>query len=101
VDDRFSHAVRKRPASGDFRVQGDFGGTVEEVTPSRSVRDFGGSVLAAVSRPWLYARVDLVETDRGPVLMELELIEPDLFLTPAAAARLAAALLARAGKAAA
>jgi hypothetical protein len=45
--------------------------------------------------------VDLVETDRGPVLMELELIEPDLFLTPAAAARLAAALLARAGKAAA
>ena len=86
VDGGFSHAVRKRPASGDFRVQGDFGGTVEEVTPSRSVRDFGGSVLAAVSRRWLYARVDLVETDRGPVLMELELIEPDLFLTPAAAA---------------
>jgi len=45
--------------------------------------------------------VDLVETDRGPVLMELELIEPDLFLTPAAAARQAAALLARAGEAAA
>jgi glutathione synthase/RimK-type ligase-like ATP-grasp enzyme len=101
VDGGFSHAVRKRPAGGDFRVQGDFGGTVEEVTPSRSIRDFGGTVLAALSRPWLYARVDLVETDRGPMLMELELIEPDLFLTPAAAARLAAALLARAGKAAA
>jgi hypothetical protein len=101
VDGGFSHAVRKRPAGGDFRVQGDFGGSVEEVTPSRSIRDFGGTVLAAFSRPWLYARVDLVETDRGPMLMELELIEPDLFLTPAAAARLAAALLARAGKAAA
>jgi glutathione synthase/RimK-type ligase-like ATP-grasp enzyme len=101
VDGGFSHAVRKRPAGGDFRVQGDFGGTVEGVTPSRGVRGFGDAVLAAVSRPWLYARVDLVETDRGPVLMELELIEPDLFLTSAAAARMAAALLARADKAAA
>jgi glutathione synthase/RimK-type ligase-like ATP-grasp enzyme len=101
VDEGFSHAVRKRPVSGDFRVQGDFGGTVEVVAPSRSVLAFGDAVVAAVSRPWLYARVDLVEADRGPLLMELELIEPDLFLTPAAAARLAAALLARAGKAAA
>ena len=101
VDGEFSHAVRKRPAGGDFRVQRDFGGSVEAVTPSRSIHAFGDAVLAAVSRPWLYARVDLVETDRGPVLMELELIEPDLFLTSAAAARLAAALLARAGKAAA
>ncbi len=101
VDREFSHAVRKRPAGGDFRVQRDFGGTVEAVPPSSGVRDFGEAVLAAVSRPWLYARVDLVEAARGPVLMELELIEPDLFLTPAAAARLAAALLLRAGKAAA
>jgi hypothetical protein len=37
--------------------------------------------------------VDLVETDRGPVLMELELIEPDLFLTPEGAARLAEGLI--------
>jgi glutathione synthase/RimK-type ligase-like ATP-grasp enzyme len=101
VDGGFSHAVRKRPAGGDFRVQGDFGGTVEGAAPPRGIREFGDAVLTVVSRPWLYARVDLVETDRGPVLMELELIEPDLFLTPAAAARLAAALLARAGKAAA
>ncbi len=101
VDGEFGHAVRKRPASGDFRVQGDFGGSVERIAPAGSARAFGDAVLAAVSRPWLYARVDLVETDRGPVLMELELIEPDLFLTSAAAARLAAALLARVGKTAA
>ena len=99
LDGGFSHAVRKRPADGEFRVQRDFGGTVERVTPSARARDFGDAVLAAVSRPWLYARVDLVETGRGPVLMELELIEPDLFLTPAAAARLAGTLLARAGRA--
>jgi glutathione synthase/RimK-type ligase-like ATP-grasp enzyme len=101
VDGGFCHAVRKRPAGGDFRVQADFGGTLEGMTPSRTIRAFGEAVLAAVSRPWLYARVDLVGTDRGPVVMELELIEPDLFLTPAAAARLAAALLTRAGRAAA
>lgn len=101
LDEAFSHAVRKRPAGGDFRVQRDFGGSLEEMVPSRGVRAFGDAVLAAVSRPRLYARVDLVETDRGPVLMELELIEPDLFLNPAAAALLAAALLARAGRAAA
>ncbi len=101
LDGGFSHAVRKRPAGGDFRVQGDFGGTWEAVPPSKSVRAFGDAVLAAITRPWLYARVDLVEAERGPVLMELELIEPDLFLTPAGAARLAAALLARAGRAAA
>jgi hypothetical protein len=101
MDGGLSHAVRKRPAGGDFRVQRDFGGTLEAVTPPRRILDFGDTVLAAVSRPWLYARVDLVETERGPVLMELELIEPDLFLTPAAAAWLAAALLARAGRVAA
>ena len=101
VDGGFSHAVRKQPAGGDFRVQRDFGGTVEAVAPSSAVRAFGERVLAAVSRPWVYARVDLVEAEHGPVLMELELIEPDLFLTAGAAARLATALLARAGRAAA
>jgi glutathione synthase/RimK-type ligase-like ATP-grasp enzyme len=97
----FSHAVRKRPRSGDFRVQADFGGSLEPVSPPAIVRAFGEAVLAATSRPWLYARVDLVEASDGPVLMELELIEPDLFLDAAASARLATALLAGAGRAAA
>lgn len=100
LDGGFSHAVRKRPTSGDFRVQRDFGGSVEVDLPSKAARAFGDAVLAAVFRPWLYARVDLVETERGPLLMELELIEPDLFLTRDAAARMATALLARASRAA-
>jgi glutathione synthase/RimK-type ligase-like ATP-grasp enzyme len=101
LDGRFSHAVRKVPASGDFRVQRDFGGRLEAITLAGPARAFGDAVLGAFSLPWLYARVDLVESARGPLLMELELIEPDLFLDPAAAARMAAALLARAGRAAA
>jgi glutathione synthase/RimK-type ligase-like ATP-grasp enzyme len=97
LDGAYSHAIRKRPASGDFRVQTDFGGSLESLVPGRELRRFGEAVLAAAARPWLYARVDLVETERGPVLMELELIEPDLFLGPDSAELLSAALVARAG----
>jgi glutathione synthase/RimK-type ligase-like ATP-grasp enzyme len=89
----FSHAVLKRPRAGDFRVQADFGGSLETVTPADPTVEFAEAVLAAAGRPWLYARVDLVETAGGPVLMELELIEPDLFLTPEGAARLAQGLI--------
>ncbi|MGH7525851.1 MAG: ATP-grasp domain-containing protein [Gemmatimonadales bacterium] len=103
IDGTFGHAIRKRPGQGDFRVQSDFGGRWERITASAPLRGFGERVLAASSRQWLYARVDLVETGRSPVLMELELIEPDLFLThaPDAAGRLATALLARAPRPAA
>jgi glutathione synthase/RimK-type ligase-like ATP-grasp enzyme len=95
LDGHFSHAVLKRPKAGDFRVQKDFGGSLEPTTATEELVAFGGRVLAAAARPWIYARVDLVGTDAGPVLMELELIEPDLFLTPPAAERLAAALIER------
>jgi hypothetical protein len=37
-------------------------------------------VLATVSSGWMYARVDAIETSNGPLLMELEMIEPELFL---------------------
>lgn len=98
VDGAFTHAVRKRPAPGDFRVQRDFGGRIEPLVPPAGLRAFAEGVLAAVAHAWVYARVDVVDTARGPVLMELELIEPDLFLAlaPEAAEQLAAALLARA-----
>ena len=95
LDRAFSHAALKRPRAGDFRVQTDFGGTLEPLVPGTSIVEFGERVLDAAGRAWLYARVDLVDTGHGPVLMELELIEPDLFLTPAAAERLACGLLAR------
>jgi glutathione synthase/RimK-type ligase-like ATP-grasp enzyme len=93
LDRRFSHAVLKRPGAGDFRVQADFGGTLETTKAAATAVEFGEAALAAAARPWLYARVDLVETASGPVLMELELIEPDLFLTPHAATRLAEGLV--------
>lgn len=94
IDGQFTHAVRKRPAAGDFRVQHEFGGTVAAAEAGPALRDFGARVLGAVPLDWTFARVDLVSTTRGPLLMELELIEPDLFFTfgGSGAARLADAL---------
>jgi len=90
----FSHAVRKRPATGDFRVQEQFGGTAEraDVEPGL-IRQAAAAVAASPGKP-LYARVDGVVVDGGLVLMELELVEPTLFfgLESAAADRLAIAI---------
>jgi len=91
---RFSHAVRKRARKGDFRVQQEFGGSIELAEPPDFVLDAAESAMAALPRPAVMARVDLVETGATAVLMELELIDPELFfqLAPEASGRLAAAL---------
>lgn len=88
---QFSHAVVKRGKAGDFRVQKDFGGVAEPMAPSAALLAFGQSVMAHVPESCAYARVDVVESARGPVLMELELIEPELYfgIAPGAAERMA------------
>lgn len=95
-DDAFSHAVVKRAKDGDFRVQKDFGGRVTRVTPSAALQSFAARVVAQVPG-CLYARVDVVETARGPLLMELELIEPELYFlyAPETATHMAQLLLDR------
>jgi glutathione synthase/RimK-type ligase-like ATP-grasp enzyme len=91
-----SHAVRKRPAAGDFRVQEEHGGVVLPHEPTAAELEVARGVLDAL--PWApaYARIDLVTTADGPLLMEAELIEPELFLRaePAAAGRFADVLVA-------
>ena len=81
IDGNFSHAVRKQPSPGDFRVQHEFGGTLDPVDVPAPLRDFGARILALIPGAWTYARVDMIATGSGPLLMELELIEPDLFFT--------------------
>lgn len=78
---QFSHAVVKRGRDGDFRVQKDFGGVAEPIAPSAALLVFGESVMTHVPESCAYARVDVVESERGPVLMELELIEPELYFS--------------------
>jgi glutathione synthase/RimK-type ligase-like ATP-grasp enzyme len=76
----FSHAVRKVPSAGDYRVQKQYGGRVEPHEPSSAERAVGAAALARTPRPTSYGRVDLVEVDGVPAVMELEVIEPELFL---------------------
>ena len=91
---RFSHAVLKRPAPGDYRVQWEFGGSAESAVPPGHLIADAERVIAAVPGDALYVRVDGVEREGRLVLMELELIEPHLFLgwDSGAAGRLAEAL---------
>jgi glutathione synthase/RimK-type ligase-like ATP-grasp enzyme len=75
-----SHSVRKVPADGDYRVQSFHGGTEHPHVATEAERGVAASALLATPSTVAYARVDLVSTTQGPVLMELELIEPYLFL---------------------
>jgi glutathione synthase/RimK-type ligase-like ATP-grasp enzyme len=75
----FSHAVRKVPVPGDYRVQAHYGGSVRLHQASRRQRQVAEAALARAPAPVSYARVDLVGGD-DPLVMELELIEPELFL---------------------
>lgn len=102
IDGAFTHAVHKRPAAGDFRVQIEHGGSEVRMEPEPAVVAAGERVLRAVGDATLpYARVDLVPRDAGePLLLELELVEPSLFLglCPQAAERLADAAVAAMGR---
>ncbi len=81
----FSHAIVKRPASGDFRVQEQFGGRETRWDASAAARLLAAAALAAAPAPPVYARVDMVGDAAGVLhIMELELIEPSLFLHHAA-----------------
>lgn len=94
----YSHAVRKRPRPGDFRVQLDHGGSVAPAEPSHPLVDDARRVIAALPTPALYARIDGVEVDGRLVLMEAECIDPVLYFrfAPAAAEAFADTLVAHA-----
>jgi glutathione synthase/RimK-type ligase-like ATP-grasp enzyme len=79
---QFSHAILKTPASGDFRVQEQFGGRETAVTPPEAALTLAAATLAAAPDAPLFARVDMVRASaEGFNLMELEVIEPSLFFS--------------------
>ncbi len=82
---RVSHAVTKLPARGEFRIHEHRGGTYAQVEPSAAQLELALGACevarAVTGEDLLYARADLVAGDDGrPLLMELELIEPSLYL---------------------
>jgi len=77
---KFSHAVLKTPAIEDFRVQHYFGGTIKQIQPSSKMLSSCQNLMDNFGKNTLYARVDGVQCAGEFFLMELELIEPYLFL---------------------
>ena len=78
---QYSHAIVKRPKAGDFRVQEEHGAEIEATTPSDALLATAEKVFAHIKPLPLYGRGDWVRGREGRfLLMELELIEPSLYL---------------------
>lgn len=79
--ENYSHAILKNPKTKDFRVQEEHGGIITAVTPSAKLLQTAEKVLSLINPRPLYARVDFVRDDEDDFcVMELELIEPALYL---------------------
>ena len=90
----YSHAILKTPKPGDFRVQEEYGADIRSVTPPDDLAEAANEVLRLITPEPVYVRIDYVRGNDGRFwLMELELIEPSLYLRmdAAAADRFAAA----------
>jgi glutathione synthase/RimK-type ligase-like ATP-grasp enzyme len=91
----YSHAILKVPAAGEFRSQEERGAEIRSIAPEAQLLARGRQALAAVEPTPLYARIDFVRDTAGDFeVMELELIEPSLYLRtePEAPARFARAV---------
>jgi glutathione synthase/RimK-type ligase-like ATP-grasp enzyme len=77
----FSHAIIKRPKAGDYRVQPHLGGTEVPCAAPAGAIELAKAALSAAPSDAAYARVDMVRDDNGDLaIIELELIEPSLWL---------------------
>jgi len=91
---RYSHAILKTPKAGDFRVQEEWGGILQAVTPDPALRAIADGLGALCPAPPFVQRADFVRWGDRWALMELEAIEPSLYfnLDHAAAGRFADAV---------
>lgn len=77
---KYTHSVLKRAKGDDFRVQDDFGGTVETYVANEEEKRFAEKVFAACDRLPAYGRVDVMWDAEGKEMVtELEIIEPELW----------------------
>ncbi|HEY9230454.1 MAG TPA: hypothetical protein VIP11_27630 [Gemmatimonadaceae bacterium] len=94
IDGEFTHAAIKRAGGSEFRVQIEHGGSVAAVTAPPELIEQAHRVLEVLDETPVYARVDGIARGSAFLLMELELIEPNLFFEhgPGSAEKMAAAI---------
>lgn len=80
IDGAFSHALRKRAAEGEYRIQSIYGGREENYAPTSDEIAQAQAVIDALpfDAP-LYARIDMLRDGEQLLLMEAEMIEPYLY----------------------
>ena len=95
----YSHTLLKRPAQGKFFVQEEYGGIITNTRPPIDFIAQASNCLKIAhmltKSTSMYARVDGINQDGQLVLMELELIEPELYVkyaSPEAVERFADAI---------
>ena len=77
--DEFSHAIIKKPVGGDFRVQKQFGGQYVPYSPSKQLLDELKPVFKVLGDRFLFGRIDGVILNGVFHIMEVEMLEPDLY----------------------
>lgn len=82
-DKQYSHAVLKIPRVNEYRTQPQFGVTCRRVYPESRLINQANEIIHHIKEPLLYARLDALVVNNNLLLMELELIEPHLFLDEA------------------
>jgi glutathione synthase/RimK-type ligase-like ATP-grasp enzyme len=81
IEGVLSHAIQKIPKPGDFRVQEEHGASIVRANPGDRLQAAGDAVMQLVDPAPVYARADFVRGADGRfLLMELELIEPSMYL---------------------
>lgn len=76
----YQYAVKKYPEEGDYRVQSDLGGTRDGVEAPDRLIEQASDAINSITKPFLYARVDAIEQGGRLRIIEIEMIEPDLYL---------------------
>ena len=78
---QYSHAILKTPAESEFRSQEEHGGEIRSIVPQEKLLNRARQAMDTLSPAPLYARIDFIRNDADDFLvMELELIEPSLYL---------------------
>lgn len=75
----YSHSIIKQPVEGDFRVQYQYGGKYRKYEPTKKMFAEAEKILALYPEKLLFARIDGVLSNEEFYIMEVELIEPDLY----------------------
>ena len=80
IDNKLFHTIIKKPRQDEFKVQSDYGGTVELVSEKAFQYNFCKKIIKRLNKNINYGRIDFIMQNGTPKLIELELIEPELFL---------------------